>query len=308
MNPSSSPKNIYMYGMVCYSTIHRLAGAFPKLDTYGEIAESHYLPGGEAGNSAVILRQFGHAVKLEGPLLGTRTQAPVKAFYEGLDIDVSGMRFDSTFPGVEDLVIVAEHSRTVFGGYANYFTIPTERWQAPDEAAIAKADIVGLDPFFKRQSEDVARLSVEHCVPYVTIDCAPESFMAANAAGLVISNEYIQNHHAGEDVEALMRRYTAHSKGLVVFTFGGRDILFARGDSAIGHFAPYKVKVVSTLGAGDTFRAGIMLGILSGGADREIVKYGAATAACVCTKFPIGLNPPEKEEIAALMASRSDED
>jgi len=307
MNPSSSPKNIYMYGMVCYSTIHRLAGAFPKLDTYGEIAESHYLPGGEAGNSAVILKKFGHAVKLEGPLLGMRTQAPVKAFYEGIGVDVSGMGYDPSFPGVEDLVIVAEHSRTVFGGYANYFTIPTERWQAPDEAAIAAADIVGLDPFFKKESEAVARLCVKHAVPYVTIDCAPESFMAENAVGLVISNEYIQNYHAGEDVEALLRRYTSRAKGLVVFTFGGRAILFARGSSAIGHFAPYKVKVVSTLGAGDTFRAGIMLGILASGGDREIVKFGAATAACVCTKFPIGLNPPEKEEIAALMASLADE-
>ena len=304
MNPSITPEKIYMYGMVCQSTIHRLAGAFPKLDTYGEIAESFFLPGGEAGNSAVVLKKLGYDVRLEGPFLGTRTKAPVTEFYTALGIDVSHMKFDSSFGGVEDLVLVAEGSRTVFGSYAHYFTIPTERWQAPDEAAIAASDIVGLDPFFKKESEDVARLCVKHGIPFVSIDCAPDSFIAENASALVVSNEYIQNHHAGEAVEALHRRFTDRAQGLVLFTFGGRDILFGRRGGALQHMRPYEVKVVSTLGAGDTFRAGIVDGILRGGSDAEIVKRGAAMAGCVCTKFPIGFNPPSAEEIDALIASQ----
>ncbi|HNX05524.1 MAG TPA: PfkB family carbohydrate kinase [Opitutales bacterium] len=304
MNPSSSTKKIYLYGMVCQSTIHRLGGVFPKLDTYGEIAESFFLPGGEAGNSAVVLKNLGYDVKLEGPFLGTRTQAPVTEFYSARGIDVSGMKFDASFGGVEDLVLVAEGSRTVFGAYAHYFTIPTERWQAPDESAIAASDIVGLDPFFKAESDLVVHLCVKHAVPYVTIDCEPDCFMAENAAALVMSNEYIQNKHAGENLDELHRRYTERTAGLVMFTFGGRDILFGRKGGAIAHMKPYEVKVVSTLGAGDTFRAGIMHGILTGGGDAEIVKRGAAMAGCVCTKFPIGFNPPSGDEIDALIAAQ----
>ena len=304
-NEKHTPEcDVYMYGMVVQSTIHKLAGAFPALDTYGEIEATHFIPGGEAGNSAVILNSLGYKVKLEAPLLGTRTREPVTKFYTGLGIDVSGMQFDPSFPGVEDLVIVAEDSRTVFGTYAHYYTIPEERWQEPDEDAIERAKIVGLDPFFKRQSETVAQLCVKHDVPYVTIDCPPESFMCRNAAAVVISNEYIGNHHAGENVEALHRRFTENAAGLVIFTFGGREIMFGRKGGAIGRAKPFKVKVVNTLGAGDTFRAGVMHGVLQKMQDEKVVDFAAATAACVCRRFPFGFNPPTLAEIDELVASR----
>jgi sugar/nucleoside kinase (ribokinase family) len=304
-NSEIPPKrDVYMYGMVVQSTIHKLSGAFPAIDTYGEIEATHYIPGGEAGNSAVILNSLGYKVKLEAPLLGTRTREPVTKFYTERGIDVSGMKFDPSFPGVEDLVLVADDSRTVFGTYAHYFTIPEERWQEPDEDAVEGAKIVGLDPFFKRQSETVAQLCVKHDVPYVTIDCPPDSFMSRRAAAIVVSNEYIKGHHKDEDVEALHRRYTDNADGLVIFTFGGREIVFGRKGGAIGRAKPFNIKVVNTLGARDTFRAGVMHGILQKMPDEQVVEFAAATAACVCMRFPFGFNPPTLADISGLIASR----
>jgi sugar/nucleoside kinase (ribokinase family) len=304
----NSPANnngidIYMYGMVVQSTIHRLAGRFPELDTYGEIAESFRLPGGEAGNSATVLNKLCYRVKIDGPFLGARTLEPVTRFYDGIGVDCSGMEFDAGFDGVEDLVIVAEGTRTVFGTYGNYF-FGRRLWSAPDEAAIAKAAIVGLDPFFYAESEEVARLCVRHAKPYVTIDCPPEGFMFRNAAAVVISNEYIQNKHRGEDLGTLFDRFAAQASGLVIFTFGGRDIMFGRRGANAQHIKPFHVEVKSTLGAGDTFRAGIMHGIVCGMDDLETVRFGAATAACVCRHFPVGLFPPSLDEITALMAEQ----
>jgi sugar/nucleoside kinase (ribokinase family) len=296
--------DVYLFGMVVQSTIHRLAGSFPALDTYGEIVATHFIPGGEAANSGVILNSLGYRVKLEGPFLGTRTRVPVTEFYTARGIDVSGMKYDPSFPGVEDLVIVADDSRTVFGTYAHYFTIPEERWQEPDEEAIRAAKIVGLDPFFKRQSERVAELCVKYGVPYVTIDCPPESFMCRNAAAVIVSNEYIRNNFKDEGVETLHRRYTENAAGLVIFTFGGREIVFGRNEGGILHAKPFRVKVMSTLAAGDTFRAGVMHGVLQKMADAKTVEFAAATAACVCSRFPFGFQPPTLEEIAELVASR----
>ena len=292
-----------MYGMVVQSAIHRLVAKFPELDTYGEIAESFHLPGGEAGNSATVLNKLGYRVKLDGPFLGARTQEPVTQFYNGIGVDCSGMEFDAGFNGVEDLVLVAEGSRTVFGTYAHYFS-GRRLWSTPDETAIEKAAIVGLDPFFFAESEEVAKLCVRHAKPYVTIDCQPEGFMFRNAAAVVISNEYIQNKHPGEALDALYDRFAAQASGLVVFTFGGRDIMFGRRGAKARHLKPFHVEVKSTLGAGDTFRAGIMHGILRGMDDLETVRFGAATAACVCRHFPVGLFPPSLDEISALMAEQ----
>jgi len=298
-------RDVYMFGMVVQSTIHKLVGAFPALDTYGEIEATHYIPGGEAGNSAVILNNLGYRVRLEGPFLGTRTHDPVTKFYEERGIDVSGMKFDPSFVGVEDLVLVADDSRTVFGTYAHFFTIPEERWQEPDEDAIGAARIVGLDPFFRRQSERVAELCVKHGVPYVTIDCPPESFMSRNAAAIVVSNEYIRNTFKDEEIEKLHRRYMENAAGLVIFTFGGREIVFGRKGGEIGRAKPFKVKVVSTLAAGDTFRAGVMHGIFQNMSDVKTVEFAAATAACVCRRFPFGFQPPTLPEIEVLVASRT---
>lgn len=298
----SNPK-AYFYGMVVQSTIHKMCGTYPIPDEYGEIAKSYYLPGGEAGNSAVIMKKLGYRVKLDGPWLGSRTRDAVLSFYRSIGVDCSGMHYEPDFPGVEDLVIVAGGTRTVLGTYADFYSRPG-KWTQPDEQAISESAGVGLDPFFMQQSEQVAQLCVKHAVPYVTIDCAPDSYMCRNAAAVVISGEYIRGHYPQFALTELLADYAREAAGLIIFTAGSRDILFCRGKGHVHHFRPYTVEVSSTLGAGDTFRAGVLHGVIQGWSDPEIVKFGAATAACVCTKFPVGLNPPALCDIMGLMASQ----
>jgi sugar/nucleoside kinase (ribokinase family) len=52
------------------------------------------------------------------------------------------------------------------------------------------------------------------------------------------------------------------------------------------------VNAKSTLGAGDTFRVGVVYGVLNDWDDQKITKFAAATEASVCTRFPMALNPP----------------
>ena len=295
--------DIYLYGMIVYSTIHRLVADYPEADGYGEIEETHVVPGGETGNSALILARLGHRVKVGGPFLGTQTRAGVLAFLRQRGIDCSGLHYDASFDGVRDLVLVGGRTRTVFGRFAAYFRGP-KRWSPPDEAAIAAAKIVGVDPFFGDESERVAVCCAEIGRPYVTIDCPPDSRLHRASAATVVANEYLRSHYPGTDPRELLRRYTGESKGLVIFTSGSREILFARGTSEIGTVQPNQVTVKSTLGAGDCFRAGVIHGVLREMDDRSVVQFAAATAAAVCRRFPFALDPPGLEEIAALAADR----
>ena len=59
----------------------------------------------------------------------------------------------------------------------------------------------------------------------------------------------------------------------------------------------------STLGAGDTFRGGVIHGVASGFNDEGIVRFAAATATSVCKRFPMAYDPPGVGEIAALTAT-----
>lgn len=171
----------------------------------------------------------------------------------------------------------------------------------PDEKAIQSAKIVSLDPFFQEESKLVAAYCKKTGKPYVTIDCAPDSELNINAAATIISNEFITNEFPKEDIRKLLETYTNMSEGLVIFTFGSREILYGRKGKEIRSIIPYKVDVKGTLGAGDTFRAGVVYGVLNQMDDENIVKFAAATAAAVCARFPMALNPPGLEDIMGLV-------
>lgn len=292
--------DIYLYGMTLLSTIHLLAGQYPEADSYQEIKETHILPGGETANSAIVLANLGYKVKIDGPFLGRKTKADLNDFLIKYGIDCSGLQFDPGFDGVQDLVLIDKDSRTVFGKFNNYFS-SEKRWSQPDQTAISNAKIISLDPFFGEESDLVAQYCVASRKKYVTIDCMPESIINKNAAATVISNEFIRNNFPNEKIDDLCQKYTTASNGLIIFTFGPKEILYSRKGAPIRKIAPFKVDVKSTLGAGDTFRAGVVYGILNNLSDEETVKFAAATAASVCMRFPMALNPPTINEIQSII-------
>jgi len=111
----------------------------------------------------------------------------------------------------------------------------------------------------------------------------------------------MKSNFAGEDTKVLFIRYAENVSGLVIFTFGTSEILFGRKGSKVCQFNPYKVEVKSTLSAGDTFRAGVVYGLLNDWDDEKTVAFAAATAASVCTRFPMVFDPPSLEEVFQLM-------
>lgn len=295
--PTALPR-VYLYGMIVFSTIHRLKAEYPAADGYAEIEETHRVPGGETGNSALVLATWGHPVKVAGPFLGTATRDPVTTFLTARGIDCSALHYDASFDGVRDLVLVAGATRTVFGEFGRYFDGP-RRWADPARSDAEAADVVGLDPFFGEQSLAVARLCRQLGKRYVTIDCAPESELHHGAAATVVSGEHLRQHFPSADRRELLRRYAESSAGLTIFTAGSGEILFARAGGGIGSIGAFSIQPKSTLGAGDTFRGGVVHGVAAGLADTAIVRFAAATAACVCERFPMAHNPPSLAEVTA---------
>ncbi len=62
-------------------------------------------------------------------------------------------------------------------------------------------------------------------------------------------------------------------------------------------FKPYRVQVVDSAGAGDSFRAGVIYGLLQQWGDDQTIQYAAAVAALVCASFPGVLNSPSHAEV-----------
>ena len=299
-----SQLDVYIYGMTVFSTIHQLKNDYPEADTYQEIEQTFLMPGGEAANCAVVLSSLGVRTILDGCHLGEQTQIAIPAYLEARGIDCSRMSLMPDFPGWRDLVLCDGKSRTVFGWFIKYLFGERKLWTDPCEESIRQAKCVALDPFFREFSAKVAELCVKYQTDYVTIDAHWDSEMARQARALVCSKEFIEREYPDTDMDKLFARYLSVCRGLVIFTYGSHEILYASPGNAPKRFQPYEIEVVDTLAAGDTFRAGVVYGILQGMSDRDVVRFAAACAGVACTRFPSVYEPPTLTEIEALLAMR----
>ena len=77
-------------------------------------------------------------------------------------------------------------------------------------------------------------------------------------------------------------------------------MLYGRKGEPVHRMKPFPVQVRSTLGAGDTFKAGCVYGLLHGMKDEELVRFASACSAVAISRFPLPLHPPRLEEVLEL--------
>ncbi len=298
---NSNKYNVYLYGMITSSTVYILdeGFSFPQPNHYAEIKQ--YLPsvGGEAVNSAIMLSKLGVKTKLDGNWLNQNNANKVFDILKPFDIDVSRLTVKARY-GTEEIVITDKDSRTVFGNFAKFHS-GEKQWNAPEEIDIQNADFVSLDPYFKEESLRIAQMCVRHKKPYATIDCTYDDFMARNADAVIISHELREKAYRDRNMLEVFEQYQANCKGLIIFTFGSDELWYARQGETIKKFQPYKITPIDTTGAGDTFRAGVIYGLLESWNDEATIDFASAVAACVCLTIPHALNAPGLDGVLRFM-------
>ena len=299
--------DVYLYGMISPSTVYVLDEHFvyPHANEYAEIKESLPSVGGEAVNSAIMLSKLGIKTKLDGIWLNQNQAGKVMSLLKPFGIDVSRITIKPE-GGTEEVVIADRNSRTVFGNYAGFHK-GKKQWNDPQEEDIQKAKMIALDPYLKEASLQVAQLCVHNHKPYVTLDCRYDDFMANHAAAVIISHELRDQAYPGGDMQQLFTEYQICCEGLIIFTFGADELWYARRDQPIRKYKPYKITPVDTTGAGDSFRAGIVFGLLHSWDDESTVDFASAVAACVCLTAPHALNAPGLDGVLAFMKERKRE-
>ena len=218
--------DVYVYGMTVLSTIHRLKGPFPQADTYQEITQTTVMPGGEGGNAAILLSHWGLKTQLDGCMFSEATAGPLLAYFDRYGVDCSLLPTVPDFTGWRDIVFCDGESRTVFGWFQQHFSGERHWWTEPCEASIAAARCVALDPFFGATSQRVAELCVQHGTDYVTLDARWDDALAQNARAIACSKEFLESAYPGADYAALLDQYRRTCRGLVIFTFGSKEMLY----------------------------------------------------------------------------------
>ncbi|MCR5619893.1 MAG: carbohydrate kinase family protein [Lachnospiraceae bacterium] len=290
----------YLFGQILGTHSFLLKDGFLKPDEYSEIKEHYFLPGGETGTAATVLDSLGVSVKMDGTWIGTEVAPMLKSFYENKNVDLSSMNFVEDDDGVMDYVVIAGLVRSPMGRFQTLFSTGKRWWSIPREEDILSSRVAAIDPFFGEETQRAAEICIKKGIPYVTIDSKHDSFLHKNAAINVVSKECTENYE-GMGAEEIMKLMQAESKGLTIITQGGGDMLYARKGEEIHRMKPCRVEVRSTLGAGDTFKAGCVYALLHGMNDEETVRFASACSGVAISRFPLPLNPPKLSEVSDLM-------
>ncbi len=282
--------DIYLYGMISASVVYVLDKnfMFPRPNDYAEIGKSYQSIGGEAVNSAIMLSKLGLKTKLDGNWLNPKHAGGIKNLLSPFDIDISRLKTKKDH-GTEEIVITDRNSRTIFGNYASFHN-GAKQWNDPDETDICEASMVSIDPFFRKESLTAAQICVKNNKPYVTVDCKYEDFLSQNAESVIISHELRDQAYRNNDMKEIFNKYLENCKGLTIFSFGADELWYARPGQDLKRYKPYSITPVDTTGAGDSFRSGIIYGLMKGWDDERIVDFASAVAACVCLSIPHALN------------------
>jgi sugar/nucleoside kinase (ribokinase family) len=295
---------VYAYGVISSSTLHLLNQPFPAPDGYAEIAQTYTMTGGEALNSAIVLSRLGINVLLDGNWLGDTVDG--RQLLETIgkyQIDTHRLKVKKGYAGVREIVFSDEHTRTIFGNYIDLL-MTTRKWNIPRKADLAKARIVCIDPPFRDESTLAGKYATGLGIPYVTIDCPYGQDLAREAAAVIVSGEFREREYPQAELAALFSAYQQGARGLVVFTVGSAEIMYGRKGEPVRRFTPYKVKVIDSAGAGDSFRAGVIYGLLQQWDDAQIIRYAAAISGMVCASFPGVLNSPTHPEVMKFMTGQ----
>ena len=293
--------DVYLFGQILGTHSFLLKGGFLRPDEYAEIQAQYFLPGGETGTAATVLSSLGASVRMDGTWIGAEVAPMLKAFYADKRVDLCSLYFQADDPGVMDYVVIAGLARSPMGRFQALFSSGKRWWNIPKEEDIAGCKAAGIDPFFGEESLLAARLCQKLGVPFVTIDCAHDSPLHHMAAVNVVSKECTAQHYAGMAPERVMEKLLAAAGGLTILTQGGGDMLYGRRGGPIRRMRPFSVQVKSTLGAGDTFKAGCVYGLLHGMPDEELVRFASACAGVAISRFPLPLHPPTIDEARQLM-------
>lgn len=291
----------YLFGQVLGTHSFLLRGGFLQPDEYSEIDAQYFLPGGETGTACTVLASLGVNVRMDGTHIGRKVAPMLKEFYKDKTVDLSPLQFVEG-DGVMDYVVIAGLVRSPMGRFQTLFSDDTRWWSIPREEDLLGCQAASIDPFFRAESDRVAELCVKHHIPYVTIDSMHNSFLHKHCAINVVSGECMRWHYQGMSKEEVMALMQENTDGLTIITSGGGEMLYARKGQDIKRMKPFDVEVKSTLGAGDTYKAGCVYALLHNMSDEETVRFASACSGIAISRFPLPLHPPRLEEVNALIS------
>ncbi|HVP07522.1 MAG TPA: PfkB family carbohydrate kinase, partial [Candidatus Acidoferrum sp.] len=120
---------------------------------------------------------------------------------------------------------------------------------------------------------------------------------------LVVADAYAFPFTGTRSTKNAIQRLARYCKGTIVVTEGIAGSIGCENGQFCAHPA-FRVKNVDTTGAGDSFHAGYLYGLLRGWPLEERLRFGAATAALKCTRPGARTGAPTLAAVRRFLRNR----
>lgn len=270
--------------------------------------EVHFIPGGKGANQAVAVARLGAKVSMIGAVGGDSFGEELRQSLEQNGVNASAVRIaaeEST--GTASILLVQGDNQIVVVPGANACCLPEDVHQ--HEKLIAQADVVILQLEIPINTVIAAAELARKYGKIVILNPAPAQNLPAK---LLECTDYITpnlselglltGHEVSDGAwESAVEELLNSGPGQVVVTLGAEGSAYMSRDGTVKREPAYRVSVVDTTGAGDTFNGSLAYALGMGAKLGEALSFAGAASALSVTKLGAQAGMPTYEEVTKFI-------
>ncbi len=313
-NRGEAPLKIFVFGSVNVDVSARMA-ALPRPGQTVNASGYGIGLGGKGANQAVAVAKLGGDIRFVGAVgHDAFGELAVKQMRE-FGLDTSSVRVINDVETGMAIIQVEETGQNTIAVCAG----ANARWSPADidayKADFGQAKITLLQREVPHEVNLAVAKAVRAAGRTVLLDPAPVGDASHMADLIALSDIISPNETEAAEItgiepidlasaEAAGRVLLGRGPKVVILKLGSRGALLVTADE-VKHFAPFKVEVVDTVAAGDSFNGGLAVAYSQGQPLHDCVRYGSAAGAIAVTRIGAGAAAPTAAEVAALLREQA---
>lgn len=273
-------------------------------------SNARFIPGGKGANQAVAAARLGARTTMIGAV---GADSFGQEILKSLDIDGVSRNsvkiMDGSSTGIASIFLSNGDNSIVVVPGANHQLLPEDIDNYDD--IIQDADILLLQLEIPLETVCHAAKKAKWHGKTVILNPAPAQTLPSE---LLKNVDYITPNRSelslltginteGDELEVAMRSLMQMGVTNVVTTLGADGSAFLEKSSTLQKVPGYRVPVIDTTGAGDSFNAGLAYWLVSRGSLEQSVSFAAKASALAVTRFGAQAGMPSLEEVALFASS-----
>jgi ribokinase len=261
------------------------------------------VPGGKGANQALAAARAGGSVSFGGAVGVDSYGAEIRSLLAGEGVDVSGLVTAADATGTAHITVDASGANSIVvvaGANASVGSLTDAH-----RSAIARADVLLLQLELPMtvvvEAAQFARSSgVTTVLTAAPVVALPDALL--DATDLIVANEHEAVALAGlAEPEPIAAAHELARPGRdVLVTLGAAGSAYVRADSPVLSVPAFRVEVVDTTAAGDTFVGAFAVARTEGTDLADALRWASAAAALAVQRLGASASMPHRAEIDAL--------